>query len=68
VGEDDAAATVELEEEIIDCPSGAADCPIDGSGSDGDGSGNESATFVPTTPVVADATAADATLVEGASA
>jgi dolichyl-diphosphooligosaccharide--protein glycosyltransferase len=68
VGADDAAATVELEEEIIDCPSGAADCPIDGSGSDGDGSGNESATVAPTTPVVADATAADATLVGGASA
>jgi len=68
VGEDDAAATVELEEEIIDCPSGASDCPVDGSGSDGDGSGNESATFVPTNPVVADATAADATRIEGASA
>ncbi|WP_424014948.1 oligosaccharyl transferase, archaeosortase A system-associated [Halorubrum xinjiangense] len=36
VGADDAAATVELEEQIIDCPSGDAECPVDdGSGSDG---------------------------------
>ncbi|RLM70772.1 oligosaccharyl transferase, archaeosortase A system-associated [Halorubrum sp. Atlit-8R] len=36
VGADDAAATVELEERIIDCPSGDPECPVDGdSGSDG---------------------------------
>ncbi|ELZ51174.1 oligosaccharyl transferase STT3 subunit [Halorubrum distributum JCM 9100] len=36
VGEDDSAATVELEEQIIDCPSGDSECPVDdGSGSDG---------------------------------
>jgi len=39
VGADDAAATVELTEEVIDCPSGDPDCSIDGSGADGgDGS------------------------------
>jgi dolichyl-diphosphooligosaccharide--protein glycosyltransferase len=39
IGEDAAAATVELEEEIVDCPSGDPDCPVgDESGSsDGDG-------------------------------
>ncbi|WP_049908546.1 oligosaccharyl transferase, archaeosortase A system-associated [Halorubrum distributum] len=36
VGEDDSAATVELEEQIIDCPSGDSECPVDDeSGSDG---------------------------------
>ncbi|WP_423997270.1 oligosaccharyl transferase, archaeosortase A system-associated [Halorubrum trapanicum] len=41
VGEDDSAATVELEEEIIDCPSGDPECPVDdGSGSDGGNSTN----------------------------
>ncbi|EMA72090.1 oligosaccharyl transferase, archaeosortase A system-associated [Halorubrum distributum] len=36
VGEDDSAATVELEEQIIDCPSGDSECPVDEeSGSDG---------------------------------
>ncbi|MDB2250582.1 oligosaccharyl transferase, archaeosortase A system-associated [Halorubrum ezzemoulense] len=39
VGADDAAATVELEEQIVDCPSGDADCPV-GGGSDGGGSTN----------------------------
>ncbi|EMA57669.1 oligosaccharyl transferase, archaeosortase A system-associated [Halorubrum kocurii] len=69
VGEDDAAATVELEEEVIDCPSGDPDCPVDGSGSDGgDGSGNESATITPASPVVADATAVVATPRDGTSA
>ncbi|OYR42832.1 oligosaccharyl transferase, archaeosortase A system-associated [Halorubrum sp. Hd13] len=67
VGADDAAATVELEEEIIDCPSGDPDCPVDGSGSDGgDGSSNESATVAPATPVGADAVA-EATVGIGAS-
>ncbi|OYR52062.1 MFS transporter [Halorubrum sp. Ea1] len=67
VGADDAAATVELEEEIIDCPSGDPDCPVDGSGSDGgDGSSNESATVAPATPIGADA-AAEATVGIGAS-
>jgi len=67
VGVDDAAATVELQEEIVDCPSGDPDCPVDGSGSDGgDGSGNESAAVVPATPVAADA-AVDATVSVGAS-
>ncbi|QKY15550.1 oligosaccharyl transferase, archaeosortase A system-associated [Halorubrum sp. CBA1229] len=68
VGEDDAAATVELEEEIIDCPSGDPDCPVDGSGSNGDGSGNESAAITPASPVVADATATVATPRDGTSA
>ncbi|ELZ40272.1 oligosaccharyl transferase STT3 subunit [Halorubrum californiense DSM 19288] len=41
VGADDAAATVELEERIIDCPSGDPECPVDdGSGSDGGDSTN----------------------------
>ncbi|SDG22230.1 dolichyl-diphosphooligosaccharide--protein glycosyltransferase [Halorubrum xinjiangense] len=41
VGADDAAATVELEEEIIDCPSGDSECPVDDdSGSDGGNSTN----------------------------
>ncbi|GAA0542072.1 oligosaccharyl transferase, archaeosortase A system-associated [Halorubrum ejinorense] len=36
VGADDSAATVELEEEIVDCPSGDPDCPVDSDGgSDG---------------------------------
>ena len=67
VGEDDAAATVALEEEVIDCPSGDPDCPVDGSGSDG-GDGNESAAITPASPVVADATATVATPSDGASA
>ncbi|OYR38959.1 MFS transporter [Halorubrum sp. Ib24] len=67
VGADDAAATVELEEEIVDCPSGDPDCPVDGSGSDGgDGSSNESAAVAPATPVAADA-AVDLTVGVGAS-
>ncbi|OYR80746.1 MFS transporter [Halorubrum sp. E3] len=41
VGADDAAATVELDERIIDCPSGDPECPVDGgSGSDGGNSTN----------------------------
>jgi oligosaccharyl transferase (archaeosortase A-associated) len=41
VGEDDSAATVELEAEIIDCPSGDPECPVDdGSGSDDGNSTN----------------------------
>ncbi|TKX61667.1 oligosaccharyl transferase, archaeosortase A system-associated [Halorubrum sp. ASP1] len=41
VGADNAAATVELEERIIDCPSGDPECPVDGdSGSDGGDSTN----------------------------
>ncbi|WP_096393403.1 oligosaccharyl transferase, archaeosortase A system-associated [Halorubrum trapanicum] len=41
VGVDDAAATVELEERIIDCPSGDPECPVDdGGGSDGGDSTN----------------------------
>ncbi|RLM51976.1 oligosaccharyl transferase, archaeosortase A system-associated [Halorubrum sp. Atlit-28R] len=41
VGADDATATVELEERIIDCPSGDPECPVDGdSGSDGGDSTN----------------------------
>jgi len=39
VGEDDAAATVELEERTVDCPSGDPACPAD-DGSSGDDSGN----------------------------
>ncbi|OYR56283.1 oligosaccharyl transferase, archaeosortase A system-associated [Halorubrum halodurans] len=43
IGEDDAAATVELEEEIVDCPSGDPECPVgDGSSGSGDGGTNES--------------------------
>ncbi|MFC5134560.1 MULTISPECIES: oligosaccharyl transferase, archaeosortase A system-associated [Haloferacaceae] len=42
IGEDDAAATVELEEEIVDCPSGDPECPV-GDGGSGDGSGNDAA-------------------------
>lgn len=66
VGADDAAATVELEEEIVDCPSGDPDCPVDGGSDGGDGSGNESATLAPATPVLADATV-DATVTTGVS-
>ncbi|TKX72739.1 oligosaccharyl transferase, archaeosortase A system-associated [Halorubrum sp. GN11_10-6_MGM] len=41
VGADGSAATVELEERIIDCPSGDPECPIeDGSGSDDGTDGN----------------------------
>ncbi|MGM0448125.1 MAG: oligosaccharyl transferase, archaeosortase A system-associated, partial [Methanobacteriota archaeon] len=40
VGADDAAATVELEEEIVDCPSGDSECPIDDGGSDDGNSTN----------------------------
>ncbi|QAU12264.1 oligosaccharyl transferase, archaeosortase A system-associated [Halorubrum sp. BOL3-1] len=39
VGADEAAATVELEERIVDCPSGDAACPIDDESGDG-GDGN----------------------------
>jgi len=39
VGEDDAAATVELEERTVDCPSGDPACPAD-DGSSGDDGGN----------------------------
>jgi len=68
VGADDAAATVELTEEVIDCPSGDPECSIDGSGADGgDGSGSETAT-VDSATVIADATGVDATTSEGASA
>jgi dolichyl-diphosphooligosaccharide--protein glycosyltransferase len=68
VGADDAAATVELDEEIIDCPSGDPECPVDGSGADGgDGAGNESATIASADPIVADATG-DATTRDGTSA
>ena len=60
VGVDDAAATVELEEEIVDCPAGDADCPIeqdDASGSGDDStSGNETASLA-AAPIVAEATA-----------
>jgi dolichyl-diphosphooligosaccharide--protein glycosyltransferase len=38
VGEDDTAATVELEEQILDCPAADPECPIE---EDGDGQGNE---------------------------
>jgi len=64
IGEDDTPATVELDEEIIDCPSGDAECPIDeegdgtgGNSTDGDGNtsgddtGNDSASLA--APVVA---------------
>jgi dolichyl-diphosphooligosaccharide--protein glycosyltransferase len=67
VGADDAAATVELEQEIIDCPSGDPECPVDGSGSNGDG-GNESAAITPASPVITDATATVATPRDGTSA
>ncbi|VTT88172.1 transmembrane oligosaccharyl transferase [Halorubrum sp. DM2] len=42
VGEDDTAATVELEERIVDCPSGDPACPVDSGSEGGDGgdSGN----------------------------
>jgi len=69
VGEDETAATVELEEEVVDCPSGDPECPVDGNDSDGgDGSGNESAAVTPATPVLTDATTDDVSAVEGASA
>jgi len=34
VGADDAAATVELEEEVVDCPSGDPECPVGDDGGD----------------------------------
>ncbi|EMA63081.1 oligosaccharyl transferase STT3 subunit [Halorubrum lipolyticum DSM 21995] len=40
VGEDDAAATVELEEEVVDCPSGDPECPVDQSDDGGNNDGN----------------------------
>ena len=56
VGADDAAAAVELEEEIIDCPSGDPECPIDqdgdSDGSDDSGAGNETASLTAADPVV----------------
>ncbi|WP_435099460.1 oligosaccharyl transferase, archaeosortase A system-associated [Halorubrum sp. N11] len=70
VGADDAAATVELEQEIIDCPSGDPECPIDqGDNSDG---GNTDGTDGNTTETVAladaDTVARDATARDDASA
>ena len=41
IGEEDAAATVELEEELVDCPAGDPGCPIDDEEGGSDG-GNES--------------------------
>jgi len=61
VGADDAAATVELTEEVIDCPSGDPECFDRRGGADGgDGSGSETAT-VDSATVIADATGVDAT-------
>ncbi|QKG91351.1 oligosaccharyl transferase, archaeosortase A system-associated [Halorubrum salinarum] len=64
VGADDAAATVELEERIIDCPSGDPECPVDGgSGSDGGDSTNstDAGSLIGVEPVAATtATAATA--------
>ena len=42
VGEDDSAATVELEEQIIDCPSGDAECPVDDESGSDDGNSTNS--------------------------
>ncbi|RAW45222.1 oligosaccharyl transferase, archaeosortase A system-associated [Halorubrum sp. 48-1-W] len=43
IGEDGSAATVELEEEIVDCPSGDPECPVDDEegGSDDDTDGTD---------------------------
>ncbi|KOX96008.1 oligosaccharyl transferase, archaeosortase A system-associated [Halorubrum tropicale] len=64
VGADDAAATVELEERIIDCPSGDPECPVDGGGgSDGGDSTNstDAGSLIGVEPVAATtATAATA--------
>ena len=43
LGVDDETATVELEEEIIDCPAGDPDCPIDEEDGDEDGTGDDGA-------------------------
>ncbi|ELZ53468.1 MULTISPECIES: oligosaccharyl transferase, archaeosortase A system-associated [Halorubrum] len=40
VGEDDATATVELEERIVDCPSGDPACPVDDGGDEGSDGGD----------------------------
>ena len=63
VGADDAAATVELEERILDCPSGDAECPVDdGSGSDGGDATNstDAGSLVGAEPAAATATAVTA--------
>ncbi|GAA0728373.1 oligosaccharyl transferase, archaeosortase A system-associated [Halorubrum trapanicum] len=63
VGADDSAATVELEEQIIDCPSGDAECPVDdGSGSDGGNSTNstDAGSLIGVEPAATTATTATA--------
>jgi len=56
IGEDEATPTVELDEEVLDCPPGDPDCPIDdeqaddgdeegGDDEDGDGGDDESASL-----------------------
>ncbi|SFR47081.1 oligosaccharyl transferase, archaeosortase A system-associated [Halorubrum sodomense] len=65
VGVDDSAATVELEERIVDCPSGDPACPVGGGSSDGGDSTNStdagSLTGVdPAATTATTATAADA--------
>jgi len=66
VGADDAAATVELDEEIIDCPGGDPECPIDQNDDGGSNDGNttnETASLTAADPVVA-----GSDLLDGASA
>jgi len=63
VGVDDAAATVELEEEVIDCPSGDPECPVDDdSGSDDGNSTNstDAGSLIGAEPAATTATAATA--------
>ncbi|MDZ5810483.1 oligosaccharyl transferase, archaeosortase A system-associated [Halorubrum sp. AD140] len=68
IGEDDAPATVELDEEVVDCPSGDPDCPVgDDEGDDGnttDG-GNESAALAPAGATATSATVSALTAVLG---
>ncbi len=74
LGVDDAPATVELDEAVIDCPAGDPDCPADDEGTgtedgsdtggnddgdDGDDTANETDSLVAADPVVASATAID---------
>ncbi len=69
VGADDAAATVELEEEVIDCPSGDPECPIDqNDGGSGDGSSDDGGSGNETASLAGDSATAELTALDGASA
>ena len=60
VGVDDAAATVELEEEVIDCPSGDPECPVDDESGSDDGNSTDAGSLIGVEPAATTATAATA--------